>query len=361
MVRLLDLGSHRRRTVRVSQVSAFIAVLFVLAGCSDTGSDGRVVAQDQENKRADVGISTSDSPAPVGDELGIEDLLGGVWQLNESDVLEGEWLFYFHGSAATPTLTVESACGIGEVALPLDDSVGVGGIEWQGCESSEMASVLDPTSVFLIEGESVRTSVATGEPVDMRLVSDQRALSFTLVDTLSFHYNNRVRDYLYPSTESENDEIPDDWTIPPTLSAETVANNPLLRDLVGLSDPDGDDEALAYLPLIGTSLYLMVDESGQPIEAADSEYNLLALSIAAFHGNTQPVGYVLRFEPAFVHPENGWQTACGGASGELVKARTNTTSSRTASQTSTRADGSMARTYAGPPIYLDCQFSKISS
>lgn len=317
MADLLEVNLHRRRNVRVSQVSSLVAVLLVLVGCS--GSDGPVAALDRETEHADVVVvSTSDAPVAVWEELEVEDLLGSVWQLNESDALEGEWLFYFHGSAATPTLTVESTCGTGAVALDPDNLEGFGDIEWQGCESREIAEGFGPTSEFVIEGESVRTSVATGEPVDMRLVSDQLTLSFSLVDTLGFHYNNQVRDYIYPSTESEDDEIPDDWTIPPPLSPEALANHPLLRDMVGLSAPNSDNEALAYLPVIGSAFYLLADESGQPTEAVDSQYNLLALSIGAFHGNTQPVGYVLRFELAFVHPEFGLQTECG-ASGELVK------------------------------------------
>jgi hypothetical protein len=107
---------------------------------------------------------------------------------------------------------------------------------------------------------------------------------------------------------TEASSVPADWTPTPSLSQDTLDDNPLLDDMLGASEFLRDPEFAPYIAAIGVSQYVVVDANGDPIETDEGLYNQRSILITAYHGREQPIVYLLIASASYDDADYGYQT-----------------------------------------------------
>ncbi len=122
-----------------------------------------------------------------------------------------------------------------------------------------------------------------------------------------------------PGTSDGAEDVPEDWIPTPALSQESLDDNPLVRDMLGVSEMLEYPEFAPYVAAIGVSRYVIADANGDPIKTDGDVYNERSIEITAYHGREQPIVYLLNASASYDDPDHGYQTDDRGALGLLVK------------------------------------------
>ena len=309
------------RRQRFIQMAVLLLGLVAAACSSDLPT---VVSNDATGAIATTTTATvvdavADDSAPVeaaptlGELVQNEFVLGGVWGLDQNDLLADEARFSFYGSQIEPRLRIESRCGTGHLEFEprFEDEYVISSAAWDGCEDDPLRRLLETAGRF--------TASTTDQHFDSLPVQiGATELRFSLLDGRS-SFTVPDDGYPYWHLDDEDDEQEEEvlGTKVPELTPHVIAGEPLLKDMTWLRDsaelPPG---RLEYIAVIGGSQYVMVNEAGEPQVVKERDHDKLQITVTAYHGAQKPVVYVA-FMNHYSHVDPTYGTQSGDCDGGM--------------------------------------------